>query len=121
MCPQPSFAACNTDRKEAAVTLSLHTVTPRTDLADVHVNPNDNGLPGVSAAVRIVGALLTFGLLAAVAGIAIGAIVWALGSHTSNPHHASRGKAGVLVSAGAAILVGSADAIVNFFSHTQVS
>jgi hypothetical protein len=90
-------------------------------LADVQITPNKDGLPGVNAALRIVGALLTFGLIAAVAGIAIGAMVWAVGSHTSNPHHASRGKAGVLVSAGAAILVGSAVGIVNFFSHTAVS
>jgi hypothetical protein len=89
--------------------------------ADVQITPNKDGLPGVSAAMRIVGALLTFGLIAAVAGIAIGAMVWAVGSHTSNPHHASRGKAGVLVSAGAAILVGSAVGIVNFFSHTAVN
>jgi hypothetical protein len=88
--------------------------------ADIHVDPNNNGLPGVNAALRIVGALLTFGLIAAVAGIAMGAIVWAVGSHTSNPHHASRGKAGVLVSAAAAVLVGSAVTIVNFFSHTNL-
>lgn len=90
-------------------------------LADVNVTPNDNGLPGIHTAMRIIGALLTFGLLAAVAGIAVGAIVWALGSHLSSPHHASRGKTGVLVSAGAAILIGSADAIVNFFSNTQLN
>jgi hypothetical protein len=93
--------------------------------ADIHVDPNNNGLPGVNAALRIVGALLTFGLIVAVAvavaGIAIGAIVWAVGSQTSNPHHASRGKTGVLVSAAAAILVGSAVTIVNFFSHTNLS
>jgi len=46
--------------------------------------------------------------------------VWAVGSHTSNPHHASRGKTGVIVSACAAILVGSAVTIVNFFSHTNL-
>jgi hypothetical protein len=90
-------------------------------IADVSVNPNDNGLPGVNAAIKIVGALLTLGLIAAVAGIAIGAMVWAVGSHSSNPHYASRGKAGVLVSAGAAVLIGSAVTIVNFFSHTSLS
>jgi hypothetical protein len=90
-------------------------------LADVDITPNRNGLPGVDAAIRIVGALLTFGLIAAVAGVAIGAMVWAVGSHSSNPHYASRGKMGVLVSAGAAILVGSAVTIANFFSHTNVS
>jgi len=89
-------------------------------LADIHVEPNNDGLPGVNAALRIVGALLTLGLIAAVAGVAICSIVWAVGSHTSNPHHASRGKTGVIVSACAAILVGSAVTIVNFFSHTNL-
>ena len=103
------------------MTSAVSNLTLRTVLADVHVTPNSDGLPGVNTAMRIVGALLTFGLIAAVAGIALGAIVWALGSHTSNPHHANRGKTGVLVSAAAAILVGSADAIVNFFAHTSVS
>jgi hypothetical protein len=90
-------------------------------LADIHVDPNSNGLPGVAAALRIVGALLTFGLIAAVAGIVIGAMVWAVGSHGANPHHASRGKTGVIVSSVAAVLVGSAETIVNFFSHTNLS
>ena len=103
------------------MTSAVSNLALRTVLADVHVTPNNDGLPGVNTAMRIVGALLTFGLIAAVAGIALGAIVWALGSHTSNPHHANRGKTGVLVSAAAAILVGSADAIVNFFANTSVS
>ena len=103
------------------MTPTLAAFVHRPLLADVHVTPNTNGLPGVNTALRIVGALLTFGLIAAVAGIALGAIVWALGSHSSNPHHTSRGKAGVLVSAGAAVLIGSADAIVNFFANTPVS
>jgi hypothetical protein len=93
----------------------------RVVLADISVDPNSNGLPGVNAAIKIVGALLTLGLIAAVAGIAIGAMVWAVGSHSSNPHYASRGKTGVLVSAGAAVLIGSAVTIVNFFSHTSLS
>lgn len=100
----------------------MHIVTSSVRLlADVNVTPNTDGLPGVNAAMRIVGALLTFGLIAAVAGIAISAMAWAVGSHSMNHHYASRGKAGVLVSAGAALLVGSADTIVNFFSHTGLS
>jgi hypothetical protein len=89
-------------------------------LADIHVDPNNDGLPRVNAALRIVGARSPSGFIAAVAGIAIGSIVWAVGSHISNPHHASRGKTGVIVSAAAAILVGSAVTIVNFFSHTNL-
>lgn len=90
-------------------------------LADINVDRNKTGLPGVDAMIKIVGALLTFGLIAAVAGIALGAMVWAIGSHSSNPHYASRGKTGVLVSAGAAMLVGSAVTIVNFFSNTPIT
>jgi hypothetical protein len=84
-------------------------------IVDAVITPNDNGLPGVAEARRIVGALLTFGLIAAVAGIAVSAIVWALASNSANPHMAGRGKQGVLVSAACALLIGGADTIVTFF------
>lgn len=82
-----------------------------------NISPNTNGLPGTSEAENIVGALLTFGLIAAVAGIAIASIAWALGSHSANPHMANRGKTGVLVACAAALLVGGADVLVGFFSN----
>src|SRR5689334_18576768 len=85
-------------------------------IPSVDVPPNQNGLPGIAAIEKIVGALLTFGLIASVAGIAISAIAWAIGSHSSNPHVAGRGKTGVLVSAGAAMLIGAANTLVTFFS-----
>ena len=81
------------------------------------ISPNDNGLPGVSEARKIVGALLTFGLIAGVGGIAISAIVWALGSHSANPHLAGRGKVGVVVAAVCALLLGGADVIIAFFQQ----
>ena len=86
-------------------------------LANPGVQPNTTGLPGLDAFKKIVGALLTFGLVAAVAGIAISALVWALSAHNGNSHYASRGRMGVLVCAGAAMLIGAADAIVGFFQH----
>lgn len=86
-------------------------------LADPGVKPNGNGLPGLDAARKIVGALLTYGLIAAVAGVALSALVWVLSSHNGNSHYASRGKSGVLVSAGAAILLGGADTLVTFFQN----
>ena len=76
------------------------------------IDPNTTGLPGIAALEKIVGALLTFGLVAAVAGIAISAIAWAIGSHSSNPHVAGRGKTGVLVSLAAAMLIGAANTLV---------
>ncbi len=84
--------------------------------AGVNISPNTSGLPGISEIQSIVGALLTFGLVGALAGLVISAIVWALGSHSSNPHLAGRGKAGVLVSALAAMLVGGANVLISFFA-----
>jgi hypothetical protein len=100
--------------------MTPHALNTAIVLADIKVDPNSDGLPGVNAALRIVGALLTFGLIAATAGVVLSAMVWAVGSHASNPHHASRGKTGVVVSAVAAVLVGSAVSLVNFFSHTNL-
>jgi hypothetical protein len=90
-------------------------------LADPGVSPNTNGLPGVSEARKIVGAVLTFGLIASVAGLAISALAWALSSHNGNSYYASRGKIGVVIAAGAALLLGGADAIITFFQDAGAS
>lgn len=86
-------------------------------LADPNIPRNDNGLPGVREAERIVGALLTFGVIAAIAGVAMSSIVWAIGGHSVNPQMTHRGKTGVIVSLAAAVLIGGADALVQFFTH----
>jgi hypothetical protein len=83
---------------------------------DVHISPNRNGLPGIAALEHIVGALLTFGLVASVAAIAISAIAWAIGSHSGNPHVAGKGKSGVIIALAAAFLIGGANFLVNFFN-----
>lgn len=90
-------------------------------IASPHITPNTNGLPGTNEAEKLVGALLTFGLIAAVAGVAIASITWALGSHSANPHLAGRGKTGVIVACIAALLVGGADILVNFFASAGAS
>jgi Family of unknown function (DUF6112) len=74
------------------------------------------GPPGIASLESIVGALLTFGLVASVAGIAISAIAWAIGSHSGNPHVAGKGKSGVLVALAAAFLIGGATFLVDFFN-----
>jgi hypothetical protein len=83
----------------------------------IDIHPNTNGLPGIAALESIVGAMLTFGLIAAVAGIAVSAIAWAFGANSSNPHIAGKGKNGVLVAGGAAMLIGAANTLVTFFNH----
>lgn len=83
----------------------------------MNISPNTTGLPGISELEHIVGALLTFGLIAAVAGMVIAAMVWAVASHSGNVHLVGRAKGGVLVSAAAAMLTGGAVALITFFSH----
>jgi len=85
---------------------------------DPGINPNNNGIPGLSTLQSIVGGLLTAGLIACVAGIVIAAICWALGSHNGNSRLAMSGRSGVLVGLAAALIVGGADALVTFFSNT---
>ncbi|MBS1674773.1 MAG: hypothetical protein JSS74_12520 [Actinobacteria bacterium] len=81
----------------------------------INIPPNSNGLPGITQLSTIVGAVMTVGLILSVLALIISAIVWAVGSNSSNPHLASRGKVGVLVSCGAAILCGASVTLINFF------
>jgi hypothetical protein len=85
-------------------------------LSDINVSPNSSGLPGIGELENIVGALLTVGLIAALAGLAISASVWAVGNHSANPVLSGRGKSGVLVSFVAAALTGGAVTLINFFA-----
>lgn len=80
----------------------------------ITITPNSTGLPGIEQLRTIVGAVMTVGLILAVLALIISAIVWAYGAHSSNPHLAGRGKIGVLVSCGAAIICGASVALVNF-------
>ena len=82
---------------------------------DITISPNSDGLPGIGELRKIVGASMTIGLILAVLALIIAAIVWALGSNSSNPHLAGRGKLGVLVALGAAIACGASVTLVNFF------
>ncbi len=84
-------------------------------LAAIDITPNDTGLPGITQLRTIVGAVMTVGLICSVLALIISAIVWAIGSNSSNPHLASRGKVGVLVSCGAAVVCGASVTLVNFF------
>jgi hypothetical protein len=82
---------------------------------DINISPNSDGLPGIQQLRSIVGASMTVGLILAVLALIISAIVWALGANSSNPHLAGRGKLGVLVALGAAIVCGASVTLVNFF------
>lgn len=83
--------------------------------ADIDITPNDSGLPGITALRTVVGAVMTIGLILSVLALIISAVIWGFGSNSSNPHLASRGKLGVLISCGAAIITGASVTLINFF------
>lgn len=83
--------------------------------AQIDINPNDSGLPGISALRTIVGAVMTIGLILSVLALIISAVVWGFGANSSNPHLAGRGKVGVLISCAAAIITGASVTLINFF------
>ncbi|MGO1664839.1 MAG: DUF6112 family protein [Micrococcaceae bacterium] len=95
----------------------LDTLTTITSVlpANIDISPNDSGLPGIAALRTVVGAVMTIGLILSVLALIISAVVWGFGSNSSNPHLASRGKVGVLISCGAAIITGAAVTLINFF------
>ncbi len=80
------------------------------------INPNTSSLPGVSEITNMVGTLLIIGLVGCVVGLVVSAIIWAVGNSSANPQFQSRGKTGVLVAFGSAILIGGATALVAFFA-----
>ena len=88
---------------------------------DPGVTPNSDGLPGLPALRQLAGAVMTFSLVLCVVAFVISAAAWALGSFNSNAHYAGKGKVGVLIAGGAAILIGSANAIIRFFSGISIS
>lgn len=83
--------------------------------ANINITPNDSGLPGIGALRTVVGAVMTIGLILSVLALIVSAVVWGFGSNSSNPHLASRGKVGVLISCGAAIITGASVTLINFF------
>lgn len=75
----------------------------------------DGTLPGTPQLQQLIDGFGTWALMAALAGMLIGAAVWALGHHSSNYQQSASGRKGLLVSVIAALVVGAAPALVNFF------
>jgi hypothetical protein len=81
----------------------------------VSLNPTLNNLPGGGTLQALVNGLGAWALIAALVGLVIGAAAWALGVHSQNYQQSMVGRRAVLVSALAALLIGAAPIIVNFF------
>jgi Mn2+/Fe2+ NRAMP family transporter len=85
--------------------------------ATVTAHPNLTGLPGSNVLQQIVNGAEAWALAIALLGAFVGAALWAIASHSHNPHYASRGRMAALISAAAALIVGAAPGLVNFFEQ----
>jgi Family of unknown function (DUF6112) len=87
----------------------------------VALHPSVSALPGGGTLQTLVNGLGAWALIAAMVGLVIGAAAWALGVHSQNFQQSMVGRRAVLVSALAALLIGAAPPIVNFFFDQGVA
>ncbi|MFD8559692.1 DUF6112 family protein [Streptosporangium canum] len=80
---------------------------------NLDIKPN-NVLPGAGAFSEVVGGLMSYGLLAAIAGAVISAMVLGAGRWFGNPYASSAGRAGVFASLAAALIIGAAGKLVEW-------
>ncbi len=86
-------------------------------LTDVTLNPDPGNLPGGDVLQHLTNGLGGWALIGALVALVIGAAAWALGSHAENYQQSFTGRRTVLVAGLAALLIGAAPAIINFFFH----
>ena len=85
--------------------------------ADVSLTPDPGNLPGGAVLQHLTNGLGGWALIGALVALVIGAAAWALGSHAQNFQQSVTGRKTVLVAGLAALLIGAAPAIINFFFH----
>jgi 4-hydroxybenzoate polyprenyltransferase len=89
--------------------------------ADVTLNPSTTSLPGGAALQQIADGIAAWALIGALISLLLGAALWAVGSHTQNMHQSASGRRAVGTSLAAAVLIGAAPTLINFFFHTGLS
>ena len=81
----------------------------------VTASPDMTGLPGSGVLQQLINGAQAWALAIALLGTFIGAGLWAIASHGHNSHFAARGRMAALVSAAAALIIGAAPGLINFF------
>jgi len=87
----------------------------------VSLSPSTSDLPGSAALQSIADGIASWALIGALVALLLGAALWAIGSHTQHMHQSSQGRRAVLTSIAAAILIGAAPELINFFFNTGLS
>ena len=84
-------------------------------MAGVQLSPSSSALPGYQALQQFTDGIASWALLATLAAFLLGAALWAIGSHTQNMHQSMSGRRAVATSLLAAVLIGAAPHVINFF------
>ena len=77
--------------------------------------PDPTALPGGSELMHLTQGLEWWALAIAPVGVLVGAASWAIGSHSQNFNQAVSGRRAVLVSGLAALIVGAAPSLIQWF------
>src|SRR5881394_617171 len=104
------------ETQEETVLLRLLQAVPVPPMV-VSAHPDLHGLPGSNVLQQLVNGAEAWALAIALLGAFVGAALWAVASHTHNHHYAGRGRMAAIVSAAAALVIGAAPGLVNFFQH----
>ena len=86
-------------------------------LMNVTLNPDPSALPGGTVIQQIADGIGGWALILALVGLIVGAATWALGAHSQNYQQAYLGRRAVVASVAAALIIGAAPAVINFFFH----
>lgn len=87
-------------------------------VAGVSLNPSISDLPGGPVLQQLANGLGAWALIGSLIALVLGAVLWAIGSHTQNMHQSAAGRRAVITSLAAAILIGAAPSLINFFFST---
>lgn len=83
---------------------------------DPGISPAEGGLPGLNVLKSTISSINLFGIVAVVGALCIAGVVWAYGHFSASPGVEAKGKAGVVIAAGCALLLGAANGIIAFFA-----
>jgi MFS family permease len=84
-------------------------------LSAVSMSPDSSALPGIAELTTLTNGLGAWALGLALAALLVGAALWALGAHAQNFQQSMVGRRAVLIAGLAALLIGAAPELVNFF------
>ena len=84
----------------------------------VSARPDPSQLPGGQVLQNLTDGVMGWALILALVALVVSAVAWALGSNSNNYQYSVAGRRGVVISGLAALLIGAAPAIINFFFST---